>query len=148
MYSACHNFLLAMALRAWSAYNQPRPMMCAGWGGGTCRGSFALPDTRWKIDLERAGEQKHAVRPRAGFDVEMMQRQVSVVHVRRPIGEDIWHLLNFMDAKSQINIRPAIFAIGRSGASDRGTTDSLVTGCVLEEVGTEAGTFFASEHEC
>ena len=27
MYSACHSFCLAMQLRAWSAYSQPRPMM-------------------------------------------------------------------------------------------------------------------------
>jgi len=54
-----------------------------------------------------------------------------IVHVRRPIGEDVRHFRGIADAKGKIDVRPPIFASGGRRASDCSTTDALVTNGVL-----------------
>src|ERR1700732_3863591 len=72
MYSACHNFCLAMQLRAWSAYSQPRPddVQRLRWGRMSrlirpsehqaeswCQSSEFRAGDEGKIDLQSAWEQ-------------------------------------------------------------------------------------------
>jgi hypothetical protein len=42
-----------------------------------------------EIDLQSAGEEEYAVNPTAGRDVKMIQGEMSMAHVRRPIGKHI-----------------------------------------------------------
>jgi len=100
-----------------------------------------------EIDLQSAREKKHAVNPLAGPDVKMMQGEMPMVHVRRPIGEDIRQFGGIADAKSEIYVRPPVFVCGGRGASDRGATDALVTGGVFQKARPQASSFFRSKHK-
>jgi len=46
------------------------------------------------------------------------------------------------DAKSEINVRPPVFAFLRSRTSDGGATNASITGGVIKEFGAQASTFF------
>src|ERR1035438_9935313 len=63
-----------------------------------------------QIDLQRAGEQEYAVNPRAGEDIHMMQGGMLLVHIRRPVDEDVRHLVGIAYGKGEIDVRPLVLA--------------------------------------
>jgi hypothetical protein len=72
----------------------------------------------------------------------MVQGVMLLVHVRRPIGEDIRQFRSIPDAKGEIDVRPSIFARSCCRTSDRSATDAMIFGGVFQNVGTQAFTFF------
>src|ERR1700722_14385053 len=79
MYSACHSFCLAMQLRAWSAYSQPRPMMCKGCGGGAS--GVIRPSgheaERWGQGAESRAGDGHLVRV---VEVAVLNVRIHALH--------------------------------------------------------------------
>jgi hypothetical protein len=101
-----------------------------GWrqGAELCRGHEG------EIHLQSARKKKYTVNPTAGPDVKMMQGEMPMIHVRRPISQDTLQFGGIADAKSQIYVRPPVFArVGRR-ASDRCTTDSMVARGVFQKL--------------
>lgn len=76
----------------------------------------------------------------------MMQGEKLILHVRGPIGEDIRQLGCIADTKSEIYVRPPIFACSCRRAGDRGTTEAPVFGSIFQEVGAQAIPFFRGKH--
>src|SRR5271154_1448589 len=77
------------------------------------RGCQGTELRRWhegEIHLQRAWKEKHAVNPSAGQDVKMIQGEVLMVHVRRPIGEGVRHFGSIAHAKGEIDVRPLVLA--------------------------------------
>ena len=111
-----------------------------------CQGSEFCRGNEGEIDLQSAREEKYAVNPLAGPDIKMMQSEVLLVHVRSPIRKDIRQLGCSADAKSEVYVRPLIFALGCRRASDRSTTDALVFRGIFQEAGAQAITFFRTKH--
>jgi hypothetical protein len=96
--------------------------------------------------LQSAWEKKYPVNPFAGRDVKVMQGKMPMVHVRRPIGKDTRQFDGIADAKSEIYIRPPVFACGGRRAGDRSATDAPVTGRAFQQLGPQASTFFRSKY--
>src|SRR5580658_6431870 len=95
---------------------------------GWRQGSELHRGNEGEIDLQGAREEKHAVYPRAGPDVKVVQGELLAVHVLRPIGEDVRQCAGIADAKSEVYVRPPVFASGRRRASDRSASDTPVAG--------------------
>src|SRR5205823_14749410 len=101
-----------------------------------------------KIDLQSAREEKYAVDPGTGCDIQMMHGKVPIVHVRRPVGEDVRQFGHIGYRKGEIDIRPLVLAFLRRRACDRTTAYARVTSGVCEQVGAQAATLFGGKHQC
>src|SRR5664279_29356 len=99
-----------------------------------------------EIDLQSAGEEEHAVNPRAGNDVKMIQGEMLMAHLRRPIGEHIRQFGGIADAKSEIYVRPPVCESGCRRPGYRSASDAPVAGGVFQEVEAQALAFFRSKH--
>src|SRR6266404_328706 len=111
-----------------------------------CQSSEFRSGDEGKIDLQSAREEKYPVNPGTGLHVKMMQGEMLIVHARRPIGEDVRQFRGIEDAKSEINVRPPVFTLGRSRTSDRSTTDATVTSGAFKEIEAQVSAFFRRKH--
>ena len=98
------------------------------------------------VHLQSVRKEKNSINPPAGPDVNMMQGEMLLVHVPSPIGEDVGQFGGISDAKSEVYVRPPIFAMGGCRTSDRCTTDALVSAGVFQQAGSQAITFFRCKH--
>lgn len=83
---------------------------------------------------------------RPGLHVDMMQGRMLIVPTRRPIGEDVRQFCGIGNAKSQVNVRPPVFTLGRCGTSDRSASDTKVVSVGFQEIRAQLSTFFQRKH--
>ena len=76
----------------------------------------------------------------------MVQGEMPIIHVRRPIGQNVRQFSGSAHGESKIDIRPPVLASGGRGASDRRAANARVAAGIFQEAGAQAIAFFRSEH--
>ena len=100
-----------------------------------------------EIHLQRARQQKDAIRPQARLDIQVVRRPMPVVHLPRPVGENAGQVGISGDGECEIDIRPAVFAFYRARAGDSGADDARVSARLFDKLGTQSSSLFRCEHE-
>ncbi len=76
----------------------------------------------------------------------MVQREIPLIHARRPIREHVRHVARVSNSKCEVDIRPAIFTIGSRRSGDRSACDALVRRGGLQEFRPQTLAFLRSKH--
>src|SRR6516162_1050793 len=78
----------------------------------------------------------------------MMHGEVLLVHMGRPIREDVRHLRSICNAKGEIDIRPAVFASVRRRPGNGSAGEAGVMRGAFKQVGTESRSLLGRKQGC
>jgi hypothetical protein len=134
---AAHRCRRLSLARGYIAEEQPE-----AWPGGAKL-------RRWRhreVELQRVGEQEHAVDGRAAFEVGKAYCAGLVAERARPVTEDVgyWHMIG--DGKGEVQVGVAVAAAQRERADDGSSDDALVLLRELEHAITERIPLLNGEH--
>ena len=110
-------------MRAWSTPSHASPAKSSKRAASAGSGSTGSPNSAWKlgppgpnaearregdVDLEPALEQKHAIEPGGGADVEVVDRALVTIDRLRPVPHDHVDVRAIVDTEEEVDVRPAV----------------------------------------
>ncbi|MEZ6006659.1 MAG: hypothetical protein R3F05_02665 [Planctomycetota bacterium] len=86
----------------------------------------ALGGREGEIDLQRVGEQEHAVDRQPTRDVEERHGLQLALHARRPAGEGAVARRHVVDREREVDVRPAVDGVARFRTHHRSSHDRRI----------------------